>query len=666
MLAENEDHIKDLFLRIALDKLRPDRAGSPQGATGTQARDWRDGTTVADRLQTPTLLAAGQTLGGCRIGRLLGRGGMAEVYLAQHIALEKSVALKVLPPTKLELPAIERFFKEARIAAQVEHPNVVTIHDVGQQDGQYFIVMQYVEGKNLSEVLAAQGGPLAWRTALAVIKQAAKGLAAVHARGLVHRDVKPSNIMVSQSRRVLLMDFGLVREETRSDLTQSGAIVGTPAYMSPEQCRGENVDKRSDVFSLGGTLYTLLTARLPFQGSAHAVMSQIASGVTPSPVDELNGYVPPAVAGLVAKMMAFRPADRLADADAVVREIAACLAVAETIKQEVTDTSESSPLDTIVPTDEAPFDGEGEPQAVRSKVLWWATGACVCCALPLVAFLLHLAVGGGKAGPNNQGNAIENAAVADTVPSGNVLPASVRYADQMVFIPAGQVLVGDSVSRLREHFLKIDDLRADPTTLAELLDKWPSTEGVRVRVPGFWIDRYEVTNAQYAQFVSASGHRPPANWPGPSPAPGTLRQPVTFVNHDDAAAFARWAGKKLPTEEQWLRAFRGGGERLFPWGDAIDMARAVVPDNGSFAGPGDVTSSPPDRSEFGVYNLVGNVREIMRDVTTTDGLARVLLKGADWTTRGDRFGIASARFYWVGPGLEDDQVGFRCVVEKEK
>jgi formylglycine-generating enzyme required for sulfatase activity/tRNA A-37 threonylcarbamoyl transferase component Bud32 len=646
-----------LFLSSTIDKLDRRQVGSSQRAAGTEAFRIRDGTTVADRLQLPTLIAAGRTLGGCRVERLLGRGGMAEVYLARHLALDKPVALKILPPSRLEPRTVERFFKEARVAAQIEHPNVVTIYDVGEQDGHYYIVMQYVEGKNLSELLEVQGGPLPWRTALAVVRQAGKGLAAVHARGLVHRDIKPANIMVAQARRVLLMDFGLVREETQSDLTQTGAIVGTPAFMSPEQCRGENVDKRSDVFSLGATLYSLLTARLPYQGPAHSVMSQIASGAIPTPVHELNRYVPLQVGELVAKMMAYRPAQRMPDADVVVQEIARCLELAEPPHQEAVDTTTLAPVLTIVPDDLAPIAGDGPGTDRRRRALWWAAGLCACCALPLVAVMLHIAVGDGAAKPNAPANT--------TVPFS--LPADVFHAGEMVYVPEGRTLVGDSRTRLREHFLKIDDLRANPDLLNELLAKWPSTETRQVHVPGFWIDRYEVTNADYAEFVRATGHRPPTHWQGASPAPGSERHPVAFVNHDDASAFAKWASKKLPTEEQWLRAFRGDDGRLYPWGDEIDMRRAAVPDNSAFAAPPDVDSSPQDRSACGVYNLLGNVREIMRDVTVTQGLQQVLLKGADWDTRGDRFGIASWRVYWIGPGLEVNQVGqvgFRCVVEK--
>jgi serine/threonine-protein kinase len=218
-------------------------------------------------MQKPQILVAGQLIGGCRIVQPLGRGGMGEVYLAEHLALQKPVAVKILPPDRGARDHVARFLKEARMCSRIEHPNVVTIYDVGEQDGLHYIIMQYVQGKTLAELVQAQGGPLPWRSALRLVQLAAKGLQAVHDHGLIHRDVKPSNIMLSADSRVLLMDFGLVREEIDPNTTDPSLIAGTPAYMSPEQCEGRPLDRRSDVFSLGSTLYCLLTGHSPFQGT---------------------------------------------------------------------------------------------------------------------------------------------------------------------------------------------------------------------------------------------------------------------------------------------------------------------------------------------------------------------------------------------------------------
>ena len=642
---------------------------------------------MANPLQSPTLLAAGQTLGGCRVGRLLGRGGMAEVYLAHHVALEKSVAVKVLPPEKIDSRSVDRFFKEARIAAQVEHPNVVTIHDVGQQGEHHFIVMQYVEGKNLGELLQAQGGPLPWRTALSIIRQAAKGLAAVHARGLIHRDIKPTNIMVSNSRRVLLMDFGLVREESRSDLTEAGAIVGTPAYMSPEQCRGETLEKRSDVYALGGTLYTLLTAKLPFQGSAQAVMLQIASGSAPRPVHEINPYVPASVSSLVAHMMAPRPRDRLPDADAVVREVSACLAAAEKAERAETDTHEVSHAATVEPPIEASLapllliEIEDEQPSER-KVVLAAIAVAGSLALVLLATFLHWAFGPPKSDqqamatvPGETSQTPEAVPKAEPAPPADInggkserRPAATA---KMIWIPPGAVQIGDSPARLRDHLRTIPTLVKKPELFDSAFEALASKRVERLTVPGFWIDRYEVTNVEYAEFVSATGHDAPSHWNGRTPPATVVDQPVTNVTHDDALAYASWAGKLLPTEAQWLRAFRGDRDTFYPWSDVPDSSIANVGESLGFNGLTSVNATPNDRSPFGVCNMVGNVREMVRDVPDelrqhlVDGQG-VVIKGADCLTYGDVYGIASYRLMWTGPGPEGGQsavIGFRCVVE---
>jgi serine/threonine-protein kinase len=165
--------------------------------------------------------------------------------------LHREIALKVLIPDRMNSEHVERFLREARSCSRIEHPNVVTIHDVGEENETYYIVMQYVKGKNLAEIVQTQGGPLPWRTALKILRYDASGLAAVHKQGLLHRDIKPSNIMVGDDSRVQLMDFGLVRDEAQSDLTGTGVIMGTPIFMAPEQCTGSKLDRRTDIDHIG-------------------------------------------------------------------------------------------------------------------------------------------------------------------------------------------------------------------------------------------------------------------------------------------------------------------------------------------------------------------------------------------------------------------------------
>ena len=217
----------------------------------------------------------GQRISHYRLIKKLGQGGMGAVYQAENVNLKRTVALKILPP---ELSAAnpqyaQRFLREAQSQAALDHPNVVSIHHVGKEGDYYYIEMQYVTGGNLADLLKGDHAVEVDR-AVEIVRGAAAGLAAAHEEGLVHRDVKPENILLGKGDAPKVSDFGLAKQvELESGLTQSGTVLGTPYYMSPEQCEAKPVDARSDIYSLGVTLYHLLTGQQPFRaGSAVAIM----------------------------------------------------------------------------------------------------------------------------------------------------------------------------------------------------------------------------------------------------------------------------------------------------------------------------------------------------------------------------------------------------------
>lgn len=301
-------------------------------------------------------LPPGKLLGGCRIVNFIARGGMGEVYLAEHQVLQKLVAIKTVRPNiSDERLARERFLKEARLAAKVEHPNVVTIYDAGDLDGLLYIVMQYVEGHDLSEILKSAQAPLEWRTVMAWMREACRGLEAVHKRGLIHRDIKPHNLMLTTDDRLIVMDFGLVREEDPNASASSG-IVGTPYYMSPEQCRSERLDHRTDLYSLGATAYNLLAGVPPFQEkSVHLVIMKLAQNVAAKRIDSVRPDVPPELARLIAWTMAPERQQRISDARTLRMEIEGLLVPASVPVGRSTDSSRLSPPEQPPP----------RPQAVR-------------------------------------------------------------------------------------------------------------------------------------------------------------------------------------------------------------------------------------------------------------------------------------------------------------
>lgn len=262
-------------------------------------------------------------LGRYRVLKQLGRGGMGAVFLGFDARLDRKVALKVILPHYAAKPeARERFLREARTAAMVKSDHVVTIFDVGEERGIPFIAMEYLLGYPLDKYLKTKG-ELPQDQMLRVGRETALGLAAAHELGLVHRDIKPGNLWLEVPRgRVKLLDFGLARVENDDvHLTHSGAVVGTPAYMSPEQGRGEKVDHRSDLFSLGVMLYRLSTGAMPFRGSSTmAILTSLAVD-TPTPVRQLNPELPDALEAVIGHLLAKDPAHRYQSAMEVVEAL---------------------------------------------------------------------------------------------------------------------------------------------------------------------------------------------------------------------------------------------------------------------------------------------------------------------------------------------------------
>ena len=261
-------------------------------------------------------LGAGAKLGNFEIVELLGRGGMGEVWRARDARLKREVAIKVLPAGLARDPdRIARFEREARAASALNHPNIVSVHDIGCDNGTYWIATELVRGDTLRRMIEA--GPLPVPRAVDIATQVAAGLAAAHAAGLVHRDLKPDNIMVTRDGRVKILDFGLAKQRrtaqdsTTTDLTDEGVVLGTAGYMSPEQVRGEAVDHRSDLFSFGVVLYEMLCGKRAFAGNSSV---EVMNAILKEDPAELPASVPPALALIVRRCLEKEPDRRFQSA----------------------------------------------------------------------------------------------------------------------------------------------------------------------------------------------------------------------------------------------------------------------------------------------------------------------------------------------------------------
>lgn len=271
-------------------------------------------------------LAPGSSFGRFRILRRLGAGAMGEVYLAEDSRIERRVAIKTVrvePDSGVPAEDLRvRLAREAKAAGQFVHPHVVTLFDAGEIDGTFFLAFEYVEGSDLAARLRRPPS-LTLAESVRITRQAASGLAAAHRRGIVHRDIKPANLLLTDEGAVKISDFGIAKlAGAATKLTQSGSMIGTPQYLSPEQIRGETLDGRSDLFSLGVVLYELLTGRLPFPGETLSTLVFQVLSDEPRPVLEIAPHVPQPLATVVSRLLAKERDERFASADELTEELA--------------------------------------------------------------------------------------------------------------------------------------------------------------------------------------------------------------------------------------------------------------------------------------------------------------------------------------------------------
>jgi predicted Ser/Thr protein kinase len=323
----------------------------------------------------------GRTLGQSQILEEIGRGGMAVVYKAYQPSLQRYVALKVLPPRlSFDTTFVRRFLQEGRVAARLDHPSIVTIHDVGEQGGVYYIVMEYLEGAPLDKLLRRTNRLPVGRVNR-IVTQVASALDYAHAQGVVHRDIKPSNIIVGPNDHATLTDFGIAKAVEGTRLTLTGTVVGTPEYMSPEQAKGEAVGPATDVYSLGIVLYEMLAGLVPFEADSSLAILHKQVYERPRRVRTHASHLPAGVDDVLSKALAKEPVRRFRSAG----ELARALQMMVTGK----------PLRQVGPQPTAPAVG-----ALGRRGLRWVTPALA--GLVVVAALAYFGwwQGGRKEIPN--------------------------------------------------------------------------------------------------------------------------------------------------------------------------------------------------------------------------------------------------------------------------
>ncbi|MFI7195030.1 protein kinase [Nocardia nova] len=391
------------------------------------------------------MLYSGELFAGYRIERVLGAGGMGEVYVARHPRLPRSDAVKVLPAQYAADPEYRaRFEREADLAASLSHPAIVKVYDRGEYEGRLWIAMELVDGVDLAQRLAATG-PFGIDEVIRIAETVAGALDRANAQGLVHRDVKPANILLSRDGDVLLTDFGIARQAaSASDLTGTGVMIGTLNYASPEQLSAQPLDGRSDQYSLACTVFHLLTGDAPFADADPVVVVTRHATATPPSVRTARPHLHPDVDAVLARAMAKRPEARFASSS----EFAAALGAA--LRAATAGPPQGDPqaaIATVLAGQPVPSRGRSEAQTelptvlprtgAPSSGLWWGAGVAVLIVIAIVTVFVVRSAGSDEVGPTDAARALARISVTPQSPDLSAEPTGKRWSADGSELPIG-------------------------------------------------------------------------------------------------------------------------------------------------------------------------------------------------------------------------------------
>jgi serine/threonine protein kinase/formylglycine-generating enzyme required for sulfatase activity len=703
---------------------------------------------------------------GYELQERLGSGGQASVYKGIQVSMNRPVAIKIIRAGS-EAPETEvgRFMREARVLAKLRHDNIVQAIDYGEHQGVRYLVMEFVEGESVLDIMNRENS-LGVLRSTKIALHVCRALENAAKFDVMHRDVKPANIVMTTAGKAILVDFGLAKPgDSDLQVTMAGMTVGTPHYMPPEQIRGEsNLDIRVDLYALGGTFFHMLTGRVPFDRDTKAqiLISHLRDPVELPP--DLTTEIPEDIFQIIKKAMKKNRDKRYQTATEMVKDLEAALARLQgtgsgPVLQAVPTRSVVAPVSSkrrpgrTTPARPAPAPTAqpvgGEVQALKRELE--QERARVRAAIKerddLKAQLLAARSSLEKIRASHQKSTLaQTARPSDTdrmarlereiveirkkaeaekemlrrerdralkewqAEERRAREAAEEHKSELALRAAPAQSPVDRIAEdLADDELAATDVRmpvfkaprppkdddlartdvrlptmgaqAEATPLEKSAREAPMTyvnrgyfiagedEGKDVEIPryqahlsSFWIDIYPVTNRHYAEYIGETGRTPPQHWKGPTPPDDRLDHPVVWITWQDAAAFAAWCGKRMPTLLEWQKAARGSDGRQFPWGDEIDPTRLNCKETG-ISTTTMVNRYEDSGSPFGVHDAAGNVAEWvdgqfnLPGVQSTGQVVRAVCGGSyrDTITRSR---CASRRGY--PDGGKAPFVGFRC------
>ncbi len=664
-------------------------------------------------------LPPGTALAGkYKIIEVLGKGGMGIVYKAEDIKLKRIVALKFLPPELVEdKEAKVRFELEAQAAAALSHPHICTIHEIEEAEGKPFIAMEYVEGESLRAKI--NKGPVEIDEGLALAIQMAEGLEEAHRKGIVHRDIKSANIMITDKGQAKIMDFGLAKVKERTLLTKEGTTLGTAAYMSPEQARGEQLDSRTDIWSLGVVLYEMFSGKLPFRGDREASILYSVVHEEPQPLKAVKHDIPSGIQQIVSQALKKKKESRYQSVTEMLKELKKCQQILRAAEAGVFNARSFIRLirKPVVAIPALVVIAALIIAAVwffsRQAKIRWARDEAIPEIIELIeeeqyipAF--QLAQQAEKRIPNDPlltdlwPKMSRTVSIRTDTPNADIyrknyddVSSSWEYLGKS---PIDSIKIPFGYFRWKIEKQGYQTLEAASSGSEESLhfelDKKEDVPPGMIRVPGgeiseynfynigviepisldyFWIDQYEVTNAQYKKFMENGGYQKQEYWkheflkggrelswdgameefrdatgrPGPSTweigsyPEGEDDYPVTGISWYEAAAYAEYVGKRLPTIHHWRIAA------------GIRQGFHIIPLS-HFGGNGPVqVGTYQGMSPYGTYDMAGNAREWCWNQSEGEHL----ILGGSWNDPHYMFNMP-----YVRPSFDRDAGnGFRCI-----